>query len=128
MESANVKELQPEVFEFSIGGRDYTVEFTHEAIKEADHLGAVSDEKMGLYDRTAVILYAGLKKNHPFITLSQVSRKGGLLDQALADGYDLGSFSDIVDEFTKWCQVSFTDQGGKKIISRRKAMTGNTKK
>lgn len=123
----DTKNLQPEVFEFSIGGRDYTVEFTHEAIKEADSMGVVSNDKMGLYDRTALILYVGLKKHNPFLTYSQVSRKGGLLDQALDDGYDLGSFSDIVDEFTKWCQASFTDHGGKKIVSRRKAAAEKTK-
>jgi hypothetical protein len=127
MEKTIATQLQPEIFDFTIDGRDYTVEFTRDAIKEADHLGAVSDDKMGLYDRTAIILYAGLKKHHPFITLSQVQRKDGLLDQALADGYDLGSFSDIVDEFTKWCQASFTDRGGKKIVSRRKTMAAKEK-
>lgn len=121
------KNLEPEIFEFQIGGRDYTVEFTREAIKEADHLGALSDDKMGLYDRTAIILWAGLRKHNEFITYSQVSRKGGLLDQAIADGYDLNSFSDIVDEFTRWVQASFTDRGGKKIPSRRKTVAERAK-
>lgn len=116
-----MENIDAEVFDLNIGGRDYTFELDRDSLKEADSMG-VGNANMGLFARTAIILYAGLKKHNPFLMPSQVSRKGGLLDQALEDGYDFGSFAPMVDEFTKWYNAFFTDQGGKKIISRRQAV------
>ena len=113
------EKLTSEVFDLSIGGRDYTVEFDREGLKEADSMGVATKDGMGLYDRTAIILYAGLKKNHPFITVKLAVK---ILDSAIEEGYTLDSFSDIADEFTKWYKALFTESGeSKRIISRRDA-------
>lgn len=108
----------PEIFDFTIDGKDYTVEFTRDAIKEADGLG-VTAQDVGEFRRACIILYAGLKKNHPFITLKRASQ---ILDQALEDGYSLDEFSDMIDEFTTWYKALFSGSGTAKkkpLLSRR---------
>lgn len=95
----------PEIFEFSLGGYDYTVEFNREALKDADSMGAVSDNSMGTYKRTAVILFAGLKKHHPNITFTRATK---LVDAAIDEGFGLDGFSDIIDEFTRCYMAVFT--------------------
>lgn len=109
----------PEIFDLSIGGYDYTVEFNREGLKEADGMGVTANDGMGLYDRTRIILYAGLKKNSPFIS---IKRAGDLLDTALDEGYGLDSFGDILDEFARCYKAVFIQSGGKtgkKLVSRR---------
>jgi len=116
------EKITSEVFDLTIGGRDYTVEFDREGMKEADSMGVATKEGMGLYDRTVVILYAGLKKNHPFTTVKLAKK---ILDTATEeDGYTLDDFSEIADEFTKWYKALFTEPGEskKKIVSRREAI------
>lgn len=112
--------LEPEIFDLTIGGRDYTVEFDREGLKEADSMGVATKDGMGLYDRTALILYAGLKKHHPFVTIKMAAK---ILDSAIDEGYTLDDFSEIADEFTKWYKALFIVSGEKKkkIISRRVA-------
>ena len=107
----------PEIFDLSIGGHDYTVEFNREGLKEADSAGVTASESMGLYDRTRIILFAGLKKHHPGITQKRV---GDILDAALDEGYGLDSFADILDEFSRCYRAVFTQSGEtkKKIVSR----------
>lgn len=122
-----MQNTESEIFDLNIGGRDYTVEFNRDAIREADGLGVLSNDNMGVFDRTACVLYAGLKMHHPMITPSKVSRKGGLLDQALSEGYDFNSFVPIMDEFAQQVNTSFTGRNGKKIVSRRQAATKTAK-
>jgi hypothetical protein len=113
--------ITSEVFDLTIGDRDYTIEFDREGMKEADSMGVATKDGMGLYDRTVVILYAGLKMHHPFTTVKLAKK---ILDTATEeDGYTLDDFSDIADEFTKWYKVLFTESGEskKKIVSRREA-------
>ena len=95
----------PEIYEFSIAGYDYVVEFNREALKEADSMGAITDEGMGAFKRTCVILYAGLKKHHPNITYNRVTK---IVDAAIDEGYGLDGFSDIVDDFTLCYKAVFT--------------------
>ena len=73
-----MEKYKPEVFDLEIGGHEYTVEFCREGMKEADTAGVASDNSMGNYDRIKAILYAGLKKHHPFIT---PKRAGEIMDQ-----------------------------------------------
>ena len=113
------EKITSEVFDLAVGGRDYTVEFDREGMKEADSMGVATKDGMGLYDRTVVILYAGLKKHHPFTTVKLAKK---ILDTATEEeGYTLDDFSDIADEFTKWYKALFTESGEskKKIVSRR---------
>lgn len=108
----------PEVFDFAVGGKEYTVEFTRESIKEADGLG-VTAQDIGEFKRACIILYAGLKKNHPFITMKRAAQ---ILDEALEDGYSLDEFSDMIDEFTAWYKALFSGSGTAKkkpLLSRR---------
>lgn len=118
-----MQNTESEIFDLNIGGRDYTVEFNRDSIREADSLGAASNDKMGIFDRTALVLYAGLKMHHPATTLSKVSRKDGLLEQALDGEYDFESFVPIMDEFNRQFNASFTGHNGKKIVSRRQVAT-----
>lgn len=114
-----MEKYTPEVFEFEIGGREYVVEFCREGMKEADAAGVTSNDNMGLYERTRAVLYAGLKKHHPFITVKQA---GNILEQALDEGYGLDSFSDIIDEFAACYKATFTESGTsskKKLVTRR---------
>jgi len=122
-----MQNTESEVFDLNIGGRDYTVEFNRDAIREADGLGVLSNDNMGIFDRTALVLYAGLKMHHPAITPSKVSRKDGLLEQALNEGYELDSFVNIMDEFSKQVNASFGGHNGKKIVSRRQTATKTAK-
>lgn len=113
----------PEIFDLSIGGFDYVVEFNREGLKEADSMGVTANDIMGVYDRTRIILYAGLKKNNPFIT---IRRAGEILDAALDEGYGLDSFGDILEEFSRCYKAVFIESGVKnikKIISRRSEVT-----
>ncbi len=108
----------PEVFDFTIDGKDYVVEFTRDAIKEADGLG-VTAQDVGEFRRACIILYAGLKKNHPFVTLKRASQ---ILDDAMEEGYSLDEFSDMIDEFTTWYKALFSGSGTAKkkpLLSRR---------
>lgn len=113
-----MEKFVPEIFDLSIGGRDYTVEFNRDSLKVADGMGVTANDDMGMYDRTRIILYAGLKKNNPFITLK---RAGEILDAALDEGYGLDSFGDVLDEFSRCYKAVFTQSGEtkKKIVSRR---------
>ena len=116
--------FKPEVFDLSIKGNDYVVEFNREGLKEADRMGATTNEDMGLYDRTCIILYAGLKKNHPFVSMK---RAGEILDAALEEGYGLDSFGDMIDEFSRCYKAVFIESGemkNKKILSRRSGAAG----
>lgn len=109
----------PEIFDLEIGGYSYAIEFNREGLKEADSMGVTANNEMGLYDRTAIVLYAGMKKNHPFVTIKQARN---ILDKAFDDGYGLDSFADILDEFGRAYKAVFTESGekkGKKIVSRR---------
>lgn len=108
----------PEIFDFSIGGHDYTVEFNRDGLKEADSMGVTANDEMGIYDRTKIILYAGMKKHNPFITLK---RAGEILDTALDEGYGVDSFGDILEEFGRCYKAVFMQSGSekKKIVSRR---------
>lgn len=110
--------FKPEIFDLSIGGYDYAIEFNRDSLKEADSMGVTANDGMGMYDRTRIILYAGMKKNNPFITLK---RAGEVLDAALDDGYGLDSFGDILDEFSRCYKAVFTQCGEakRKIASRR---------
>ena len=63
-----MQNLDSEVFDLNIGGRDYTVEFNRDTIREADSLGVISNDNMGIFDRTALVLYAGLKMHHQGMT------------------------------------------------------------
>lgn len=108
----------PEIFDFEIDGKSYTAEFTRDAIKEADSLG-VTGADVGEFRRACIILYAGLKKNHPFITLKRASQ---ILDEALEEGYSLDEFSDLIDEFTSWYKALFSGSGTAKqkpLLRRR---------
>lgn len=120
-----MEKYTPEVFEFEIGGREYTVEFCREGMKEADAAGVTANDNMGVYDRTRAVLYAGLKKHHPFITVKQA---GNILEQALDEGYGLDSFSDIIDEFVACYKATFTEsgEGKKKLITRRSEKLSGT--
>lgn len=113
-----MEKYKPEVFDLEIGGHEYTIEFCREGMKEADAAGVASNDNMGNYDRTRAVLYAGLKKHHPFIT---VKRAGEILEQALDEGYGLDSFADIIDEFLLCYKATFTASGDskKKLIARR---------
>lgn len=112
-------EYTPEIFDLEVGGNTYTVEFNREALKEADSMGLLVDSHMGVYDRTAVALYAGMKKNNPFITPKQAQR---ILDKALDEGYSLNSFADILEEFGRAYKAVFMQsEETKKVISRRSA-------
>lgn len=122
-----MQNLDSEVFDLNIGGRDYTVEFNRDTIREADSLGVISNDNMGIFDRTALVLYAGLKMHHPGMTPSKVSRKDGLLEQALSDGYEFDSFVPIMDELTRLFNLIFGGHNGKKIVSRRQAATKTAK-
>jgi len=116
---ANVKDYIPEVFDFEVNGIPYTVEFCREGLKEADSYGVLTNNDMGLVDKTAIVLYAGLKKNNPYITLKQAKR---ILDNALESGeYSLNSFEDIFDEFVRAMQGTFIQSTGKKVIKSRRA-------
>lgn len=111
--------FKAEILDFTIGGRDYTVEFNRDALKEADRMGAAS-ENIGTTDRVAIILYAGLKKHHQFITPKKVA---ALIDTALDEGYKLDDFADIVDEFNRCYKATFFSSGEEKksLVSRRTA-------
>lgn len=113
----------PEIFDLDIGGNTYTIEFNRDGLKEADSMGVTANSDMGLYDRTTVVLYAGMKKNHPFVTVKQARN---ILDKAFDEGYGLDSFADILDEFGRAYKAVFTESGekkGKKIVSRRSEAT-----
>lgn len=121
-----MEKYTPEVFEFEIGGYEYTVEFCREGMREADAAGVASNDSMGNYDRIRTVLYAGLKKHHPFITMK---RAGEIVEQALDEGYGLDSFADIVDEFLLCYKATFTESGEgkkKKLISRRSEVAKGT--
>lgn len=123
-----MEKYKPEVFDLEIGGNEYTIEFCREAMKEADAAGVVSNDNMGNYDRIKAILYTGLKKNHPFIT---PKKAGGILDQALDEGYGLDSFADIMDEFVLCYKATFSESGDskkKKLITRRSEQIKGTGK
>ena len=121
-----MEKYKPEVFDLEIGGYEYTIEFCREGMKEADAAGVASDNSMGNYDRIRTVLYAGLKKHHPFIT---PKRAGEIMEQALDEGYGLDSFADIVDEFLLAYKATFTESGErkqKKLITRRSEQTKGT--
>ena len=127
-----MEKYKPEVFDLEIGGNEYTVEFCRDGVKEADAAGVTSNDNMGHYERIRTVLYAGLKKHHPFIT---PKRAGEIIEQALDEGYGLDSFSDIVDEFLLAYKATFTESGAskqKKLITRRseqiKGATAKTQK
>lgn len=106
----------PEVFDLTVGGRDYVIEFNREAIKEGDSIGITRDESMGYFDLTKNVLYVGLKKNHPHIT---PKRAAEILETALDEGYGLESFGDITNEFYRCYKSIFIDSKGTKEIRSR---------
>lgn len=114
--------FKPDVITFTIEGRDYTVEFNRESLKNADDAGAASNSDMGIFARTRVILYAGLKKHHPNITLK---RAGEIIDAALDEGYGIEGFTDILEEFSRCYAAVFTQSGEtkKKLTTRQSEVT-----
>lgn len=109
----------PEIMEFTVDSKTHVVEFCRESMKEADSMGVTSNDSMGIYDRTALILYAGLKKNEPFISMRRAKE---ILDSAFEEGYSLDDFAEIVDEFTRCYKALFTGEGKKKgLVTRRNA-------
>lgn len=112
------KDFKPEIIDFTVGDRDYTVEFTREALREADGLGVFSNDSMGTLDRVTIALYVGLKKNHPFITMRRARE---ILDTAVDEGYSLDAFADVVDEMTRCYKAVFfnTDDSKKKLMVHR---------
>lgn len=120
-----MEKFVPEIFDFNIGGHDYTVEFNREAIKEGDSLGLTRDDSMGYFDLTKNILYVGLKKNHPHITSKRASE---ILEKALDEGYGLESFGDILNEFYRCYKAVFIESKGAKEIRSRSTDTAAAKK
>ena len=117
--------FKAEVFELTIGGYTHVIEFTRDSLKEADSMGVTSADGMGAYDRTRIVLFAGLKKHNAFITLK---RAGEILDAALDEGYGLDSFGDLIDEFTRCYKAVFTESGEKKkapLLIRRSQQQKN---
>lgn len=115
--------FKPEIMDFSMGNHDYTVEFTREAVREADSLGAVGNDSMGTLDRVTIALYTGLKKNHPFIT---VKRAREIVDSAIDEGYSVDAFADVIDEmFRCYKALFFNTEGAKKnlLVHRGAAKT-----
>ncbi len=115
--------MQPMQFELTVGEHDYTIEFTRASVKEADALGVIGSDKMGLMDKMANILYVGLKKHHPFTT-AKLAKK--ILEEALEeDGYEFDDFSAITDDFNRCVSQVFTSSQskGKKIVGTPVTMT-----
>lgn len=96
-------EKQTNIYTLTIGGRDYKAELTREALKTGDSLGVLTD--IGDMRRISLILYVSLMKHHPFMTLKKAEQ---LVDTALDEGYCLGDFSVLVDEYTAWYKAVFT--------------------
>lgn len=114
-----MEKFVPEILTLTIASQEHQIEFTREAMKEADSMGVTSNDSMGIYDRTALIVYAGLKKSEPFTSLKRAKE---LIDQALDEGYSLNDFADIVDEFTRCYKALFTGEGKKQgLVARRSA-------
>lgn len=107
-------DFKPEIMDFSVDGHDYTVEFTREALREADSLGAFANDAMGTLDRVTIALYAGLKKNHPFIS---VKRAREIVDAAVDEGYSVDAFADVIDEMLRcYKALFFNTEGAKKNL------------
>lgn len=110
--------FKPEIIDFTVGGHDYTIEFNRESLREADSLGAFSNDSMGMLDRVTIALYTGLKKNHAFVT---VKRAREIIDDAMDEGYSLDAFADVIDEMLRCYKAVFfnTDNPEKKLLVHR---------
>jgi len=97
------------VFNMEIGGKEYTIEFTRAALKQAEKMGSLNDGS-GIFDKLEIILFAGLQKHHGR-DFRSVAKVDALLDTALDDGYSLESFSDIVEEYAALFEANFSAAG-----------------
>lgn len=117
--------FKPEIMDFSVDGHDYVVEFTRDALREADGLGAFGNDAMGTLDRVTIALYTGLKKNHPFIT---VKRAKEIIDFAIDEGYSVDAFADVIDEmFRCYKALFFNTEGAKKNLLVHRGATKTQK-
>lgn len=108
-----------QVFDVPYGTGSYVIEFCREGLREADSLGVLNDS-IGILDKLSIILYAGLKKNHPFMTPSKAKK---ILDDLLEEeDYDVSSFDEIIEEFNRCYKECFFGQAkkAKKFTARGK--------
>lgn len=109
----------PEIFDIDVDGRNYTIEFNREGLKEADEMGVFSGTKGVTHEQPSIILYAGLKMHKPDVT-PNLARK--VWEAMLEEGYTLKDFNETIgDEFFRCFKAFFTESGsGKKKITARK--------
>ncbi|TXH15524.1 MAG: hypothetical protein E6R03_07070 [Hyphomicrobiaceae bacterium] len=119
------KTFEPQTFDFEVDGRAHVIEFDREALKIADSMGVMSNDGMGLLDKTITILYVGMLKNEPFMTPKRASE----IFYKYLDGEDcsMDDFSEIIDEFTRCWKAVFTASGKKNKIQSRQSKAAQKK-